>query len=235
MRIYFPRLDIPDHLKGMMREVVDGVLLTSLPTSWTGIMIYHPATNQYYATKSQNPMAYEEIVRTRQEPRWSALAISLRKMLEHSPDYQFFILAMQARPTIEQWMASQGKRRITTRMGEANSGERTLFQVYSPFNKVTRYVVSFVNTPTDEVIEKANASMAQWLGSKSQTHRHERETMRVALRSKFTTNTKIFEKESVVTDTHALYRHSDNEFRSVCMNMNFNAILTFIQNTTRGG
>lgn len=235
MKIDYPRLEIPAEFKVLVREVVDGTGIGPIPRGWTGILIYHPATAQYYATTSRTPMTYEEIIRLRIEPRWSRIAIALRKMLEHTPEYQFFILPMQARPTIERWLSHNGKRRIATKMGEAQVGRHVLFEVYSPYNKITRYVSAPSTISREDIISLANISLARWLKSSTTIHKHERETMRIALRSKFAVNGKVFESESVVNPTNLLEGHNSNEYRTISSDLNFKAIQHFIASTTIGG
>ena len=235
MQIDFLRLIIPDNIKLLVREVVDGVPVGSVPGGWNCITIFHPSTKQYYSTKSDKPLQYEEIVRLRLEPRWERIAVALRKMIEHHPEYQFFIMPHQARHYVEGWLSSQGMQRVATRMGEGRSDDLlVLFKVYSPYNKMTRYVTTASTTPKEKIIKQANAGFAAWLGSGTRMNRHERETMRVAARSKFLTNTKVFEDSSIVARTNLLIGRTPNQFRALCTEMNIKAVREFIMNTTRG-
>lgn len=235
MQIDFQRIVFPESLRLFIREVIDGVPATSVPKGWAGILIFHPATGQYYSTKSKEPLHYEKIVRLRLEPRWSDIAVALQKMLQHHRDFQFFILPVQARPEVEGWLASQGHHRVSTMMGEGETGGiLVLFKVYSPYNKMTRYVTTLSSTPKEKIIKQANAGFAAWLSSGTKMNRHERETMRVAARSKFFTNTKVFEDNSLVTSTNLLDNHTPNEFRAICAEMNIRAVREFILETTRG-
>lgn len=234
MQIDYDKLVLPDHIKVFAREVIKGQAQISVPASWQAIMIYHPATSQYYATKSATPFHYEQIVRERLQPRYDNLAIALRNMLEVHPQFQFFILSTKARGMVEKWMASIGKRRIATRMGEAATEEHVLREVYSPFNKVKRYVGAPASHSHRQVIGAANTSMAQWLASSASQHKHERETMRVALRSRFDPNRGVFEREATVTATTGFEGCKHNEFRSILMEKNLQAIREFIQSTVTG-
>ena len=234
MQIDFQRVSFPQDLRIFAREVVDGVPVTSIPKGWEGILIFHPATGQYYSTKSENPLKYEEIVRLRLEPRWSDIAVALQKMLNHHRDFQFFILPVQARPEIERWLASQGHRRISTMMGEGAAEPRALFKVYSPINKVTRYVVALPSSSRVKIIAQANAAMGTWLASPIRRNQSERKNMLIALRSRNAINTKIFEKGSEITRTDLLVGKRDNEYRTICMDMNLQAIREFIRSTVTG-
>ena len=234
MKIDFQHVHIPTELQNFTKEVVNGVPVTSIPKGWPGILIYHPATQQYYSTKSVEPLRYEEIVRLRQEPRWSSIAIALRKMLDNHSDFQFFIFPMVARPGVENWMASQGYQRIATRMGEGDTKDLILFKVYSRLNKTTRYITASSTTPKEKIIKQANTGYTAWLASGTRVNHHERETMRDATRSKFSTNTKVFEQESKVERTNLLAGHTANEFRAICSEMNIKAVREFIQSTVTG-
>ena len=235
MKIDFQRLTIPDTIKLLVREVIDGVPVGNLPGGWNCITIFHPATKQYYSTKSINPLHYEEIVRLRLEPRWTRIAVALRKMLDHHPEYQFFIMPHQARPHVEGWLSSSGMRRIATCMGEGESNDLlVLFKVYSPYNKMTRYVTAASSAPKEKIIKQANSGFAAWLGSGTRMNRHERETMRVAARSKFLTNTKVFEDSSIVARTNLLIGRTPNQYRALCTEMNIRAVREFILSTARG-
>lgn len=232
MNIDYPKLHIAETIAPFMREIVNGVPVTPVPRGWCGILIYHPATEQYYSTKSVSPMTYERIVREQKGPRWDTIAIALRKMLEHHPAYQFFILPVQARQTVEGWLSHQGKRRVATAMGEAANSEHVVFKVYSANNKFTRYVTAPCNTPREKIIAQANTSIAEWLKSTSSVNKHERDTMRVALRSLPNINYKVFEETAEVQSTNLIANKNHSEFRSVCINMNLKAIREFIMATT---
>lgn len=235
MQIDFQRLIIPDNIKLLVREVIDGVPVGNIPGGWNCITIFHPATKQYYSTKSINPLHYEEIVRLRSEPRWTRIAVALRKMLDHHPEYQFFIMPHQARSHVEGWLTGQGMQRIATCMGEGETSDAlVLFKVYSPYNKMTRYVTAANSASKEKIIKQANSAFAAWLASGTRMNRHERETMRVAARSKFLTNTKVFEDSSIVARTNLLIGRTPNQFRALCTEMNIQAVREFILNTTRG-
>lgn len=234
MVVDYPKLIIPEELKPFIREVIPGQGLAHVPRGWTGIMIYHPATEQYYSTKSDTPAVYEQVIREQKGARWENTAIALRKMIDHHPGYQFFVLPVLARETIEGWMAKNGKRRVSTCMGEAAVVGHVAFKVYSPYNRIARYITAPVDTPREKIITQANSGMAGWLKSSSQVNRHERETMRVALRSKSVVNTKVFEPTAEVTRTGLVDGLPYGRFRSVCNNMNLQQIRNFIATTTMG-
>jgi hypothetical protein len=235
MNIQFQRISVPEDFDNSFLEVINGVPVIDIPKGWSGIMIFHPATKQYFCTKSVNPLQYEEIVRLKKEPRWSSIAVALNKMLDHHPDFQFFVLHTRARPIVEKWMAFQGYSRIATKMGEGTSEPSTLFKVYSPANKITRYVVAPHESSHSKLLKQANSSFAAWLASGTWVNRQERVTMRAATQSNgYKTNAKVFEKESVVTRTDLLNGLKDNEFRAVCTKFNLQAAREFIQATVRG-
>lgn len=232
--VAYPELIFAPSVASFIREIVDGKPVTNIPKGWTGILIYHNATGQYYSTKSVKPMEYEEIIRERKEPRWSGIAIALHSLLKQDSQYQFFILPLQARPAIEKWLADHGKRRVATRMGEAAKVEHVLFKVYSPYNKFTRFVAAPSDTIPAKIITKANAGLLQWLKAQTNIHKHERDTMRVALRGKITNNVKVFDRESVITHSHFLSGSKHNQFRTIVTELNFNAIRDFILATVTG-
>lgn len=234
MQINFQRINFPEHLHLFAREVIDGIPVNVIPKGWEGILIFHPATGQYYSTKSKDPIKYEEIIRLRLKPRWENIAVSLQKMLNYHPDFQFFVLPVQARPQIEQWMASLGHRRIATMMGEGAGEPRVLFKVYSPFNKVSRYVVASPTLSKTKIIAQANTALSTWLSSPVSRNQSERTSMCVALRSLNIVNSKVFEEESIITKTNLLFGYRDNEYRTVCTKMNLMATKEFIQNTVSG-
>lgn len=213
------------------REIVDGVCVKEVPSAWKSILIYHPATDQYYATKSVHPLEYEAVLRNRSAPRYAALAISLRKLLDINSTFQFFVLHQAGRVEIEDWLASIGKRRVTTKMGQGATPDREIFEIYSPQNKLTRYVSAPFDTPATKLISQANKAMAQWLSSTSSENRQERLSMQVALRSLGKTNTKVFEDTSVIRLTPLLCGQPHNRYRTICTENNLIQIKNFILST----
>lgn len=236
MSVEYDRLVIPQQLRSVLREVVKGVPDREIPISWYGIMVYHPATQQYYSTKSVRPLEYERTIRTRHPvATWNLIARSLQTLLNINHDFQFFVLHTKARHDVEGWMANQGFRRVSTKMGDCADEEHVLFKVYSPYNKIARYVSGPASMPKEQAIKLVNTSMATWLSSIAKQNRTVRETMQVALRSRIIINTRVFEDASEVTRTNLLVGKKHKEFRSICADQNLNAVLDFIRGTTTGG
>ena len=234
MRIGYEPLTIPPHLQNYIREIKDGVVERPIPLGWEGIVVYHPATNQFYGTKSKNPAHYEEVIRTKTPRYYPDVALSLRKLLDHDNQYQFFVFAIGARATVEGWLASIGKRRAATRMGEAAKVKHVMFRVTSQFNKFTRYVIAPSTATREELIKAANKGIAAWLQSTASAHRHERATMQIALRSRMQVNKEVFEPTSEVFVDNDLNNLQHNQFRNHCANWNLVAVKDFIHKTTTG-
>jgi hypothetical protein len=235
MNISYDKLVLPDNLRPYVRELVPVTWDRDIPPGWDGLVIYHPATNQYYSTKSINPVQYYELLKTQYpDSVWKSVAVPLKLMLSSHPDFQMFVLHRRSREVVEKWFADNGKIRVTTKMGQAAEAQHVMFKVFSPYNKFTRYVTAPVDTPKEKLIEQANKSMGKWLGSNSKLHNNERTTMRVALRSLFQPNMEVFEPESVVTSTNYLSQAHHGQFRRISQNKNMEAIREFIRNTTRG-
>jgi hypothetical protein len=236
MHVVYDKLVLTEEIAGYMREVIKGTVPREIPMGWSGLIVYHNASNSYYSSKSQHPIEYEKILRTHQPPsRWEGVALALRRLLEQHPDYQFFVLPVVARPKVEHWLALQGKGRIATKMGDAAEDYHVLFKVTSPFNKFTRYVAAPSRTLHKDLIAKANISINHWLASFADLNRHERNVMRVALRAQTKSFPAIFEEKSEVTPTSLLNGRTHNEFRAITMQMNIGAIQEFIRKTTHGG
>ncbi|BAW19161.1 hypothetical protein [Ralstonia phage RP31] len=231
MKISHSKLVITDDIRVLLREVTPTTQKGDIPF-WKGIMVYHPSTGQYYATWAKNPLAYYSTLRTRFGPKWDKVALTVHQMLEHNTEFQFFVLPIHGRPTVEQWMALQGKKRVATMRGDAAEQIHVLFQVYSPFNKVTRFVCAPGDTPKDVVIKKANESMLRWLGSPAKQNKHERDTMRIALRTLFSNKTNPFETTAQVIRTNQFANVKHNEFTSRVTQLNLQAIRNFILDTT---
>ena len=231
MKISYDKIVLSKDLKKMTREIIDGVSSSDVPLAWTGIIVYHPATKSFYSTTSKEPFAYEEIIRKHLEPRWSKIAIGLRRLLARHEDFQFFVMPLVARTFVEEWLWNNGNKRISTLMGEGAEPDRVIWQVYSPYNRFTRYVSAVADAKREDVIKQANSGLAQWLGSPSKTSRHERLTMQVALRSRVEVNREVFEPTALVNKTNLLNGQPHNAYRSVCMTHNAKAIKDFILNT----
>lgn len=233
--VQYDKLVFPAELHAYVREVTFETRSRDLPPGWESFIIYHPATNQYYSSKSVGPLQYYDLVRTKQPwHRWDKVAHALRQMLETSSTFQFFVLNLRSRAIVEGYLANIGLRRVNTKMGDVTGQEHVLFRVYSPLNKITRYAVAPISTPREELIEKVNVSMAKWLGSHTRVNQQLRKTMRVALRSQFDINRSVFEKESIVTATNKLVGKKHNEFRVISMHENIQAIGDFVRATTGG-
>lgn len=231
MHISYPKLILDPHIASQLREVVGGVASKEIPSSWKGIIIYHPATNQYYSTKSKEPLVYEEVIRTKPTGKWDKIALALRKLFNTDGTFQFFVMHVSIRPVVEQWLASQGKVRVTTKMGDAAEVMHVMFKVTSPFNKVSRFVVAPANEPREDLIAKANSGMALWLKSHSSNMRSERNTLQIALRSRMQVNNRVFEKESEVIATNLLNGYTHNQFRSHTRLLNELAVKEFVRLT----
>lgn len=234
MRIGYQSLAIPPHIQNYVREIKNGVAQRQIPLGWEGIIVYHPATDQFYGTKSKNPVHYEEIIRTKTPREYPSVAVVLRKLLEQDDQYQFFVFAIGARATVEGWFASMGKRRVVTRMGEAAKVKHVMFRATSLNNKFTRYVIAPSTSTKEELIKAVNKGIASWLKSTSSVHRHERATMQIALRSRMQVNTEVFEPESEVFIDNDLSGLKHNQFRNFCMGRNIEEIKGFILRTTQG-
>lgn len=235
MNISYDQIAIPDHLRVFVRELTPSSQATDIPPGWDGLIIYHPATNQYYSTKSINPLEYCEILRTRYPNAWwQVVAVALKNMLNTHPQFQAFVLNRKSRGVVEKWLLDIGKTRVATKMGQTADGEHILFKVYSHENKVTRYVSAPAGTSKDKLIEQANISMRIWLASKARMYSQERSTMRVALRSMTTPNPQVFEDEAIVTCTSLLRDVKHSQFRRVSQSKNLEAIREFISNTVCG-
>lgn len=232
MKIHNPLLVVTPNMQVFLREVTSETKEEDLAYR-KGIMIYHPATGSYYATWSKNPLEYRKILNTRVGPKWEAVALVLRKMLSVDPHFQFFVLPISARATVERWMADQGKLRVVTKRGEAADQEHILFQVYSYQNKFTRFVCAPADTTSEEVIAIANESMTRWLTSRAHKNKHERETMQVALRARFGVKIDTIERTARVSRTDLFRNVKHNEFSSRVTAMNLQAIRDFILATTK--
>jgi hypothetical protein len=235
MIVEYEKLTRPPQISHYLREIVNGVPEREIPKAWEGILIYHPATNQYYTSTSGDIEFYELVVREKPYQRYKALALVLRRLLNIHPQYQFFVMPMQSRGLVENWLASQGKVRVATRRGEAMEEEHGVFRVYSPFNKVERYVAAPLSTPEEKLVSKANLQFGRWLRTESTEHEADRETMRVALRSKTLTPSRIFDK-----NTARVARCSVPD--GVCARnisahvafLNLEAVKEFVRKTTTG-
>lgn len=235
MKIVHDKLVIPEEMHQYLREVIDGKIQSNLvPSGWNGIMIYHPATGKYYATKSVTPMLYEAIVREKRQPRYAELALGLRKMLDFDPQYQFFLLPTKMRPLVEGWMAQNGYQRVTTMRGEAVKEDLCIFQVYSEQHKVVRYVSAPCSTPHDKIIQKANMQLARWLRTQDRHNEHERNTMRIALNSKFTPNSKVFSDRATIRIMLTPQNVTPRNISTYIADINIAAIKQFIQDTVSG-
>lgn len=234
MQVTFQQISFPDNIKGLVREVVSGVPDGEVPDSWQCVMIFHPATGQYYSTKCKYPLRYETVVYLRTGASWAKVAVVLRRMLKQHPQFQFFIHSIQARPQVEKWMADQGYVRVSTKMGEGAAEPRVLFKVYSPFNRIARYVSASPLDSKAMIIARANASFASWLASPTRKNYNEHKTMCIALRSKNAVNTRVFEKEAVITKTDLLKGRRYGEYRVICARANLKAIHEFIRSTVTG-
>lgn len=218
-----------------VREIASPSAQSAVPPGWTGIIVYHPPTNQYYSSKTVHPFDYFDLLKTKlPESKWEDLAASLKQMLSSNHVFQFFVLHTKSRAIVEGWMAEMGKRRISTRMGDTATQEHVLFKVYSPFNKVTRYITAPVSTPQEEIITQANTSIARWLKSHSKMNQELRKNMRVALRCVFGAVPAVFEPESVISRTNKLAGKKHNEFRAITTHENIEAIMDFAR-MTQGG
>lgn len=236
MHVTYDKLTFPPNVAIYVREIVQGKPLKTIPAGWNGLIIYHPASNQYYSSKSEDPLFYEEIIRTRLPVgRWEGTALSLRNLLDHHPDYQFFVTSMRSRTTVEMSLANMGKARVATKMGAMSTDYHVLFEVSSPFNRMTRYVCAPSQTPQEDLIAQANDSIDNWLKSKARIHGPERRTMRVALRYNSPNMPPVFEEKSEVTATPLLNGVEHRKFRTITMQKNLEAIQAFIHRTTFGG
>lgn len=231
MHISYPKLILDPHIASQTREVVNGIVNKEIPLGWQGVIIYHPATNQYYSTKSKTPLALEEIVRLKPAAKWDRLSLALRKLFAIDGTFQFFITHISLRPTIEQWLASRGKVRVITKMGEAANIIHVMFKVTSLYNKVSRYVIAPADETQANLIAKANAGIAMWLKSHSSHMRTERNTLQVALRCRMQVNNRVFEKESEVIATNLISSMKHSEFRGYTRLMNELAAKEFLRST----
>jgi hypothetical protein len=235
MDIEYDKLAIPQDLKAFVMEFTSATRGADIPPGWDGIIIYHPATNQYYSSKTINPWEYSDMLRSRSpQSLWATVAVALREMLDTHRQFQMFILNRKARGVVETWLAEIGKKRVATKMGQAANGVHVMFKVYSPFNKFTRYVTAPGDTPNEKLIEQANRSIKIWLGSAANKNSNERQTIRVALRYFTSSSTEAFEDKSVVSRTNLLNGYKHNEFRIVTQRQNLTAIREFVSNTTGG-
>lgn len=236
MHAPYPPLIIPSSIQPFLREVTGQTHPDELPP-WRGIMVYHPASNMYFASWTRDPLEYARLVRTREPARrWETVALVLRRLLERDPHYQIFLLDMRARPIVETWMTQQGKQRVITRRGEAIKGEHRIFQVYSPQYQLTRYIAAPADTPPDKIINAINRQLASWLRTEKRVDEHRRQTMRVALRSKFAPNSRVFNPETA--EIRVIYPappevnpRNISAYIAMC---NSNAIDEFIHNTVAG-
>lgn len=235
MIVEYDKLVRPSHISHYLREIVNGVPEKEIPAAWEGILIYHPATNQYYTTVSGDTAFYEQTVREKPYQRYKALALVLRRLLDMHPQFQFFVMPTQSRPVVEAWLASQGKVRVATRRGEAMMEEHGVFQIYSPFNKINRYVAAPLSTPQENLVSKANLQFGRWLRTESTENESLRNTMRVALRAKAVTPTRVFD-----TGTAVIFRLSvppdviARNVSSYVAYLNLEAVKDFVRNTTTG-
>lgn len=232
MKVDYPKLNIPPHIARFLCEIDNGIIKGRLLNNWTGILIYHPATNSYYSSKSNDPGKYESIVREKTPTKWPSIALALRKLLDVDPNFQFFALPLIARAEVESWMASIGKRRVATKMGEKTNVIHVMFEVTSIYNKVTRYLVAPLTTSREEIIKAVNKGMANWLKSTSPAYHNERSTLQIALRSRSQINKEVFEPESSVIATNLLDGYTHNQFRNRCMMLNAEAARDFVRATT---
>lgn len=227
---------MPPNIAMYAIEITNGAPARPVPVNYEGIMVYHPATQQYYSTKSKDYRAYERMVRER-DPKttnWAKAALVLRKLFAVNESYQFFVLPVKTRHVVEEWMASQGYRRVVTKMGEAANVRHVMFKITSQLNKVARYVVAPESEPREDLIASANKGLANWLRSTAGQHRNERNTMRIALRSQWTINNRVFEPESLVERTNYLDGYKHNEFRTLTMRYNEEEIIRFVRATITG-
>lgn len=235
MQITYNTLTIPDNLRAYVREIKLPVNDNDVPPGWTGVIVYHPPTDQYYSSNTVRPLDYHNLVLTKEpESKWKELAVSLRNLLTTNHTFQFFVLHVRSRNIVEGWLAEMGKRRVTTRMGETATELHVLFKVFSENNQVARYVTAPLSTPHEKIIAQANESMARWLGSQVKKDLAMRQTMRIALRSVVEVNHRVFEKESRVMATNLIADKQHSEFRVICRDQNLLAIKEFIRKTTGG-
>lgn len=232
MQIHYPRLVITDNIRPFLREVTAETKEADL-TFWKGLVVYHPATGNYYSTWSKKPLEYRALLGSRVGPKWDSLALVLRRMLSVDPGFQLFVLPIHARPTVELWLAQQGKRRVATKRGEAADQEHILFQVYSYENKFVRFVCAPADSSNEDIIASANESMTRWLTSRAHKNKHERETMQVALRAKFGVKANTIESSARVSRTDLFKNVKHNEFSARVTALNLQAIRDFIQETTK--
>ncbi len=232
--MFYDPLVFPSELISLTREIRNGVPTKAIPAGWHNIIVYHPHSQSYYVSKSKDPAAYEKIVRERQGQRWELLGHTLKKLLTQHPEYQFFVTPINARPMIEAWLASTGRKRVATSRGEVVKEEHVLFRVYSNQYNVERFVCAPKSTPHDKVIQKANIQLARWLRTPGTMHQHERESMRIALHSKFRPNSRVFSPQDLI------YPHrlpADVTFQNVSAytaERNLQAVRDFITSTVTG-
>lgn len=201
---------------------------------WRGIMIYHPATEQYYATWAKDPTSYYRLLRAREEPLWSRAAVALKQMLEINPEFQLFILPVHARQEVERWMSNQGKRRVTTKRGEAATCRHILVKVTSVFHKLTRYTTVPEFYTDKQILGRVNLQFDRWLREDGFTLEHERRVIMTAVRAKFSgSKQKTFELESVIERTNAFDNVSHNEFSARVREFNLRSVRDFIRSTTQ--
>ena len=118
--------------------------------------------------------------------------------------------------------------------GSNVTNELSVLKYVSPAEAKLFYAESESISPDASNTKKLIWRLRAWLASGTRLNRHERETMRVAARSKFLTNTKVFEDTSIVARTNLLIGHTPNQYRAVCTEMNIKAVREFILDTTRG-
>jgi hypothetical protein len=133
-------------------------------------------------------------------------------------------------------MASQGLQRVVTKRGEAVTSIHHIFEVYSPTNKLYRYLAAPGDTPHDKLIKKINDQLNRWLRTNDSVMQHERETIRTALRSKFVVNTAVYNintAEVRIIPTPEDVTHQN--ISAHIADLNRAAIRQFIHDTTTGG
>lgn len=235
MIVEYDKLNRPSHISHFLREIVNGIPERDIPAAWEGILIYHPATNQYYTSMSGDVLGYELIVREKPYQHWKNKALVLRRLLDMHPQYQFFVMPTTARGVVETWLASQGKRRVATMRGEAMTEEHGVFQVSSPFNKVDRYVAAPLSTPAEKIVSKANLQFNRWLRTETLDNESIRNTLRVALRARSIEPRKVFDKTTaLVLRAPVPEEVCARNISAYIAHMNLEAAKDFIKKTTTG-
>lgn len=229
-----PNIVIPHHVSHMVRvfENNEPPKDNPIPVYWDCFLVYFKATRRYYSGITCRFGEYLAAINNPNCVRYKALPKALLKQLKNSTDIQFIVTSRSMRNDVEAALSKIGVLRIATKMGEGDSGPKALFSVYSPYYKVTRFIVTEESATSEEIVKTANIGFAYWLRSASQQNHHLRITLRTATNSLKEINTQVFKEDAVVTRVSSMSHIPVNMHRQISIDENINAAKRFLLATT---